>query len=411
MVDQYDGHVQATDEEPSSGRRVPRPSHFECHAPGKRSLRWGSLLYDIASHGGLAACPPRVKNEACALSREEGMAALRHFDALFAGYCGEIIDAAFERFCHEGLAEPGKARPPGAHFRHLVRCQAIAWAEPHPIGNGGAAELSAEEREIVAALSEARQNARQLRGLEKQIFRAMCALDSIAFEHEASKVVLSTAVAFGMRRGTAYQHISRVRRKLFSGPGADHLKDAWKYLLPPSLPLSLAARDYLDACEAREAGLERWMAAHKAHNHHFNALKQRSRSAAAAWRDFVAALDACPEKPVAVQRSLIAASSRLGIDTHVVPAKLRESSWHGLLHRVNRPTRKARHAWRDFLQQPAFGVQVLTMWEQFEREAALAEDATAKVNDAYDALLDAAGARPQNFLDARDEFRSLVDLP
>lgn len=401
-------------------------SHLECHdrfevaeaprLPGNgesaraRGLQWTLLVDSIAaSGGGLAGCSPKVQAEARELAREEGTLALYSFDGLFADHHGAIIDAAFERFCGDSIADAATTRYPGAFFRSVVRREAIAWTEQSIDADSAATGLSKQERAVLVTLQQARLKALRLRGLPRRIFLAICALDGVALEGETAKVVLFGGVAFGMRRSTAYQHMSRVRRKLFSELESDAWKHAFRYLVAPPSAVSLSAREYLDACQAREAGLERWVDAHKTHNSCFNTLKKRSSCAALSWRAFAAALDACPQKPCAVQASLIAESRMLGIDAQVVPARLATRSWRDLLHLVKRPTRRGRAAWSEFLTRNAFGAAVLLAWREFEAQGVLAEAATKALNDAFDALLAAAGDRPSSFINARTEFRSLVD--
>src|SRR5262249_26031071 len=150
------------------------------------------------------------------------------------GLHASLLAAASARVTRDGLSDGAWVRHPEACFRHTVRCHAIAWSEERLAMGEGLPDRPHDEQETLMQLHQARQNLRNLTRLEKQVFRAMSALDSIASKQETTKIVLAAAVAFGMRPGTAHQHMSRVRRKLFPGTGSDFWKYAWKYLFAPT---------------------------------------------------------------------------------------------------------------------------------------------------------------------------------
>jgi hypothetical protein len=404
---------------------------------------WSWLLKQVdRSPDGLAGCPTRVQEEARRLARDVGRRALNRFDRLAAADRDEIITRALDRFCHQGsvsqslasgesAADPfiaaGARSPvwegdPEPYFRHAVRCEAIALTErrfqaaPRGLGPTAVATAVAIDLTCVSWLDQARRRIHLLQGLERRVFFASAALDSIAAEHEVFKVALYTAIALRLRLNSVHKHMSRARQKLFwvKGTGTLEWPDAWKYLDPPSDALAHAARAYLAACRARGTGdaVVRWAEAHEEHKQRSNTSKEQSARALSAWRAFVDALDAGSRKPRDVQAHLLERCVELGIDHRIIETRIRSGqTWSDLLLNVDvkRPTAEERDAWSHLLSQHPFDAEVLGRWDELEARSNQADLSKAALNQAYTSFLEAAAGSPDNLIRKRDEFLNLVE--
>src|SRR5262249_32993876 len=194
-------------------------------------------------------------------------------------------------------------------------------------------------------LDQARRRTSLLQGLERRVFFASAALDSVAAEHEIFKVALYTAIALKLRLNSVHKHMSRARQKLFNIKGREAIEwaDAWKYLERPSDEIACAARAYLAACRARGTGdaVVRWAEAHDERRQRFSVSKDQSARALGAWRAFVDALNAGKLRPRDVHATLRERCVELGIDHRVIEARIHSGqTWGDLLINVDvkRPT-------------------------------------------------------------------------
>jgi hypothetical protein len=371
---------------------------------------------------GLRGCPARVQEEARRRAREDGQRALCRFERLSASDRDEIIAAALERFVRAGQSDPAWEGNPEPYFRHAVRCEAIALTERRfqdaqrgngPLGSANTGEL---DFALLWWLDQARRRTETLHGLERRVFFANAALDSIAAEHEVLKVALYTAIALRLRLNSVHKHMSRARQKLFYAKGRDTIEwaDAWKYLEPPSDELARAARAYLAACRARGTGdaVVRFAEAHEEHRQRSNLFKEQSARALQGFRAFVDALNTSKLRPRDVQADLIEHCVELGIDHRVIETRIKSGqSWVELLLSVDvkRPTADERDAWRSLLSSHALGAEVAARWTEAEERANQADLARAALNQAYKGFLEAAAESPDDLIRKRDEFLSLVD--
>ena len=345
------------------------------------------------------------------LVAERGGQVLRRFTRLTRTDNEAVLASAAEQLVREGPpAGAIEARVCHAVFEAAVPIDRHRWIEEM----GGD---PADPNGLRDELSHAARRAGALTGRERQVFRAVCALDDVAEEGEVGKVVLHAAVAYQMRWNTAHQHLSRAWRRIGEGGLSAWCKEwrAGQRFVCPAPPVELwaAARAYLDACNGRGgfggAAFDAWIDAHEDHNAWFNEWKKQSSSAAARWKQFVVGLDECGVRPGEVVGALIAACQELGADRWVVPAKVGQQSWHEMLGAAPRPTPEARSAWRTFLRGHPFGAEVEASFRELEREAALAEVASAELERAYKRLLGAAERRSGECVRAKDDFRRLVD--
>lgn len=338
------------------------------------------------------------------LVTEVGVHVLRRFTRLTREDGEAVLAAAAEQLVGEG--------PPAgaieARVRHAVFCAAV------PVDRRRWIEQSEADP---AELARAARRAAALSGRERRVLFAVCALDDVADEGEVGKVVLHAAVAYQMRWNTAHQHLSRAWRRLGEGGFATACKE-WRagqrFVCPaPSVALWTAARAYLDACNGRGGfgggAFDLWIDAHEDHNGRFTEWKKQSTAATQGWRAFVGGLDESGVRPVEVVAALVAACRELGADRWVVPAKIGHQTWRDLLHEAPRPSPEARTAWRRFLRGYPFGGAVEAAFRELEREAALAEAASAELERAYKRLLGAAELRSGECVRAKDDFRRLVD--
>jgi hypothetical protein len=345
------------------------------------------------------------------LVAERGSQVLRRFTLLTRNDSDVVLSAAAEQLVREGPpAGAIEARVCHAVFEAAIPVERHRWIEDAGGDPGDPQGLRAE-------LSHASRRAAALTGRERQVFRAVCALDDVAEEGEVGKVVLHAAVAYQMRWNTAHQHLSRAWRRIGEAGLSAWCKE-WRagqrFVCPaPSVELWAAARAYLDACNGRGgfggAAFDAWIDAHEDHNGWFNEWKKQSASATQRWRQFVVRLDESCVRPAEVVTALIAACKELGADRWVVPAKVGQQSWRELLGEAPRPTPDARSAWRTFLRGHPFGAEVEAGFRELEREAALAEVASVELERAYKRLLGAAERRSGECVRAKDDFRRLVD--
>ncbi len=351
----------------------------------------GLHALEAPAQDGLVAAGARVLERFHAFTREDRDA---------------VLGSALERL----------AREPGATVARMAHAVFCAAAE-RDLGRW-AARIPAPPGEIARELARAGERASALVGRERSVFFAVCALDDVAFESEARRVALCGAVAYQVRWNTAHQHLSRAWRKICEGgPLAGWcgtFRAGHRFVCgPPSVELWEAARAYLDACATGEGqacgGLQAWGKAHGVHQDWFNEYKRQSSQATQRWREVAESLDASGVRPKAIQRSLVRRCADLGIDRWVVPAKLEQQSWHDLLAKALRPTPEVRDAWRAFLREHGFGPEVHEAFRALERDAALVEVASVKLEHAYKRLLASAEAQPGESVGARDAFRSLVD--
>ena len=339
---------------------------------------------------------------------EVGVHVLRRFHRLSSRDGKAVLAAAAEQLVREG--------PPAgaieARVRHAVFNAAVAIDQAHWVD-----ETRAEPDDVLGELERARRRIDALTGRERRILLAVCVLDDVAEEGEVGKVVLHAAVAYQMRWNTAHQHLSRAWRRIGDGPIGEWTKEwrAWQRFVcpPPSVELWTAARAYLDACNGRGgfggAAFDVWIDAHEDHNHWFGEWKKQSSSATQRWRGFVGQLDESGVHPREIITSLLSICRELGADRWLVPAKLAQQSWRDLFGEASRPAPEARSAWRTFLRGHPFGAGVEAAFHELEREAALAEVATAELERAYQRLLGAAERRSVECVRAKDDLRRLVD--
>lgn len=394
---------------------------------------FGWLLKQVAQNPiGLAGCPPKVQEEAQRLARDAGLRALTRFERLSPEDRTEIIAAALDRFCRRGGAALASTthnpaataweNNPEPYFRHAVRCEAIALTERRyqdaPRG-GGPSSASAEvdlDFNFVSWLEQARRRTCQLQGLERRVFFASAALDSVAAENESLKVALYTAIALRLRLNSVHKHMSRARQKLFCTKGREPIEwaDAWKYLEPQSEELAHAARAYLAACRAHGTGdaVVRWADAHDQHTQCSNTFKEQSGRALSTWRAFVEALDAGDLRPRDVQADLLQRCVALGIDHRVIETRIKSGqTWTDLLLSVDvkRPTADERGAWRSLLAEHPFNAEVIERWQEMEERSDQADAAKSALNQAYASFLEAAAESPDDLIRKRNKFLNLVD--
>lgn len=355
------------------------------------------------------------------LVAEVGVHVLRRFARLTRRDGEAVLAAAAEQLVREGPpAGAIEARVRHAVFGAAVPVDRHRWIEEMGGDPADAAPHASHPAHAArrAELAHAARRAAALTGRERRVFLAVCALDDVAEEGEIGKVVLHAAVAYQMRWNTAHQHLSRAWRRIGEGGFSTSCKE-WRagqrFVCPlPSVELWAAARSYLDACNGRGgfggAAFDGWIDAHEDHNGWFNEWKKQSSSATQRWRAFVVQLEGSGVRPGEVVNALLAACRELGADRWVVPAKLGQQSWRDLLGEAPRPTPDARSAWRTFLRGHPFGAEVDAAFRELEREAALAEVASAELERAYKRLLGAAGRRSGECVRAKDEFRRLVDV-
>jgi hypothetical protein len=364
--------------------------------------------------------PPSVTNSAWGvwggelarrLVAESGVLVLRRFMRLTRDDSEAVLEAAAEQLVREGpLVNAIEARVRHAVFDAAVPIDRRRWIEEM----GGDPD---DPQGLCAELSQAARRASLLTGRERQVFLAVCALDDVAEEGEVGKVVLHTAVAYKMRWNTAHQHLSRAWRRIGEG-GLSALCKEWRagqrFVCPaPSVELWAAARTYLDACNGRGgfggAAFDAWIDAHEDHNGWFNEWKKQSSSASQQWRACVAKLDASGVHPGEVAGALVSACRELGFDRGLAPAQLAQQSWRELLVETPRPTPDARRAWRTFLLGYPVGAEVDAAFRALEREAALAEVASAELERAYKRLLRAGEQRSGECIRSKDDFRRMID--
>lgn len=340
---------------------------------------------------------------------EAGVRVLRRLPRLTHGDRDAVLDAAAGRLVRSG---PPSGVTLDAHVRRTVYCEALAFDRRRL-----AEELDLAPEALAALLAGARERIAGLSVRERPLLLAVFALDAVADEDEAGRVVLHAAVAHQMRWNTAHQHISRAFRKLaegaLSGWGLEW-RSAHRLLCdPPSMELWLCAREYLDACSGRGAhagpAFQAWTRAHEDHNAWFNEWKKQSASATLQWRGFAHELDRGGVAPRHLVGPIVAGCKALGIDRAVIPGKVRLQSWRELLDGAQRPTPEGRNAWRGLLRAHPFGARVEAAFREVERDAALAEVASVELEAAYHRLLKAAEGRSVDGIRARDEFRRLVE--
>lgn len=416
---------------PTSGVRATAQRPAPAPLAGARMPGWSWILKQVsASVIGLAGCPARVQEEARRLAREAGERALCRFERLTPEDRDAIIAAALDRFCHRSPVSPSTALGPRRvapwegnpepYFRHAVRCEAIALTERRfqdvQRGDGRPPASGELDPTFLGCLDQARRRTHLLQGVERRVFFASAALDSVAAEHEVFKVALYTAIALKLRLNSVHKHMSRARQKLFNIKGREAIEwaDAWKYLEPPSDDLAQAARAYLAACRARGTGdaVVRWAEAHDEHRQRFNVSKEQSARALAAWRAFVEALDASRLRPRDVGAALLNQCVDLGIDHRVIEAKIKGGqTWLDLLINVDvkRPSPDERAAWRGLLRAQPFGAEVDERFLELEERSTLADQAKSALNQAYKGFLEAASQSPDDLIRKRDEFLNLVD--
>jgi hypothetical protein len=402
---------------PTSGVRATDPrSGLRLHAPGQRP-GWSGILKQVSqSPIGLLGCPTRVQEEAQRLASEAGQRALARFERLTPEDRDQIIAAALDRFCHRRpvsvAAWEGNAEP---YFRHAIRCEAITLTERR-CQERSASPSGELDFTFLSFLDQARRRTHLLQGLERRVFFASAALDSVAAENEVFKVALYTAIALRLRLNSVHKHMSRARQKLFNIKGRDVIEwtDAWKYLERPSDDLAQAARAYLAACRARGTGdaVVRWAEAHDDHRQRFSLNKDHSARALGAWRSFVDALDTGRLRPRDVRAALLQRCIDLGIDHRVIEARIQNGqTWCDLLINVDvkRPTPDERAAWRSLLREHRFGADVDACFIELEERSTQADEAKAALIQAYKGFLDAAAQSPDDLISKRDEFLNLVD--
>jgi hypothetical protein len=320
-----------------------------------------------------------------------------------------VLDAAAERLMRSGPPSPGSIE---AHVRRTVFCEAVAVDRRR-----FAEEVGAPIEQVHRALEGARGRLSSLTGRERSVLLAVFTLDDVAEEDEVGKVVLHAAVAYQMRWNTAHQHLSRAWRKLIDGPLAKwetEWRAAHRFICdPPSFELWSAARAYLDACSGRGAhggpSFAEWSRAHEDHNAWFCEWKKRSGLATQGWRSFVAGLEGCGVAPCDLADELVGSCTALGIDRWLVPAKVRRQSWGDLLREAPRPSPEARASWRLLLRSHPFGAENQGAFRELEREAAFAEVAGVELESAYHRLLAAAEGRSRDGVQAKEDFRALLD--
>src|SRR5262249_5155588 len=157
-----------------------------------RMAGWSWIVRQLSqSPNGLAGCPGRVQEEARRLAGELGQRALCRFERLSAEDREAIIAAAPARFCQRmpavapsHIAGEGNPEP---YFRHAVRCEAITLTERRFDGAQRGDGLPAAGGELdftfLDWLDQARRRRSLLQGLERRVFFASVALDSVAAEH------------------------------------------------------------------------------------------------------------------------------------------------------------------------------------------------------------------------------------
>lgn len=343
------------------------------------------------------------------LVAELGARVLLRFPRLEARDGTGVLEAAAERLVRSGPPTPG---PIDAHVRRTVFCEAVGVDRRR-----FAAEVGASPEQVRQAAETARGRLTTLTGRERDVLLAVFTLDDVAEEDEVGKVVLHAAVAYQMRWNTAHQHLSRAWRKLAEGPFAawgTEWRAGHRFVCdPPSFELWAAARAYLDACSGRGAhggpAFAAWTRAHEDHNAWFGEWKKRSAAAAQRWRAFVAALEACGVNPSDVAEALVGACGSLGIDRWLVPAKVRRQSWRDLLHEAPRPSPEARNAWRALLREHPFSAETQAAFRELEREAAFADVAGVELEGAYHRLLEVAESRPRDGVQAKEDFRRMLE--
>ncbi len=237
-------------------------------------------------------------------------------------------------------------------------------------------------------------------GIEWKTYLAVSTLRCVARAEEQSKVVIYAAVAFELRRNTADQHLSRARRKL-------RLQGESEAYMPP-LPLAIAGRDYLDACESSNAA-STWAEAHEALAQRSCERLRTNKQAARAWRAFGAALSSAALRPVHVADALLGACAALGIDHRVPRNNIHTRGWRDLLDDERRPNASQRRAWCVFLGALRFAAKVQAAFERFDAEARAAEGALAALNESYEDLFRVAEGMPPTFTRAKKIFRERVE--
>jgi hypothetical protein len=362
----------------------------------------------------LEVCPDREARERFAgIVAQIGEPVLARFPLLTSKDHDAVISAAVDRLAR--LPEPARCALVEERIAHAVLCEAV------PVDlRRWAGTLDVPAAEVARDLAFAARRAAALAGKERSVFAAVCALDDAATVDEEGKVVLRAAVAFQMRWNTAHQNVSRAWRRICEGTrlGAwsSSFRPAHRYVCgPTSFDRWQAGRAYMDACSGRDGqggdAFDEWLEAHEEHNAWFCEWKNTTAHASRRWRLTAQVLDAAGVRPGELAAPLVQGSKALGIDRWVIPAKLAQQSWVELLGPVNRPGPAARSAWLAFLREHRLGAEAEAAFLVLERDAALADAASAEVENAYRHLLAAAERQSSATLGTRDAFRALIEAP
>jgi hypothetical protein len=311
----------------------------------------------------------------------------------------------------------GLTLPLPAEANEVAEAAAQVYTIGAPAWGEGASEAAAHHaircaivERLSPASSAARVRARQLRGLERQIFHAFTALDSVALPSEARRLNPCIAIGFELRPNTVHQHLSRARQKLFPDGSP---QGALRFVVAPPHDVARAARDYLDVVEAAPGVAERWARAHGKHARRRQELKVESQAAARVWAAFLVSLDAAGLRPGDVRTYLHATSDEPGI-LDWIPVAMPDTprpgkSWSHVLDGLPRPTGARLAGWERLLAAHPIAPTVAGRWADVARQSARAEQARLDLEAAWRAWLAASSEMPEAFREAKDVFRSRVE--